>query len=153
MAFFQINKAKLNGNFVIVSLGGTFSDKQITGMMERFPNARAFDCFDNDIAGRIYGLRLMALVEDFPIKISKIDSGLKVEAKNKSFEVDPERSITSQISENISIRHKMGQWTPPKAFKDWNDCLMNKPMEMMLTPNKQDRDNNLQEKRKSSLKI
>ena len=153
MAFYQINRVKLNGNIAIVSLGGTFSDKQITSVMDRFPNARAFDCFDNDIAGRIYGLRLMALVEDFPIKITKTENGLKVEAKNKSFEVDPGRSLSSQVSENISIRHKMGQWTPPKAFKDWNDCLMNKPMEISLTPNKSDRDTKLAEQRKSTLKI
>lgn len=153
MAFYQINKAKLNGNFAMVSLGGTFSDRQITGVLERFPNARAFDCFDNDIAGRIYGLRLMALVEDFPIKISKTENGLKVEAKNKSFEVDPERSITSQMSENISIRHKMGLWTPPKAFKDWNDCLMNKPMEISMIPNKSERDVHLAEQRNSKLKL
>ena len=153
MAFYQINRVKLNGNIAIVSLGGTFSDKQITSVMDRFPNARAFDCFDNDIAGRIYGLRLMALVEDFPIKITKTENGLKVEAKSKSFEVDPGRSLFSQVSENISIRHKMGQWTPPKAFKDWNDCLMNKPMEISLTPNKSDRDTKLAEQRKSTLKI
>lgn len=153
MAFYQINRVKLNGNIAIVSLGGTFSDKQITSVMDRFPNARAFDCFDNDIAGRIYGLRLMALVEDFPIKITKTENGLNVEAKSKSFEVDPGRSLFSQVSENISIRHKMGQWTPPKAFKDWNDCLMNKPMEISLTPNKNDRDTKLAEQRKSTLKI
>ena len=153
MAFYQINRVKLNGNIAIVSLGGTFSDKQITSVMDRFPNARAFDCFDNDIAGRIYGLRLMALVEDFPIKITKTENVLKVEAKNKSFEVDPGRSLFSQVSENISIRHKMGQWTPPKAFKDWNDCLMNKLMEISLTPNKSDRDTKLAEQRKSTLKI
>ena len=153
MAFYQINRVKLNGNIAIVSLGGTFSDKQITSVMDRFPNARAFDCFDNDIAGRIYGLRLMALVEGIPIKIIKTENGLKVEAKNKSFEFDPGRSLFSQVSENISIRHKMGQWTPPKAFKDWNDCLMNKPMEISLTPNKSDRDTKLAEQRKSTLKI
>lgn len=153
IAFYQVNKAQLNSNIALVSIGGTFSDKQITGTMDRFPNARAFDCFDNDVAGRVYGLRMMALVEKFPIKISKTDSGLKVEAKGKSFEVSPDRSITSQVSENISIRHKMGQWTPPKAFKDWNDCLMNKPMDPSLTPNKTDREINLAEQRKSSLKM
>lgn len=153
IAFYQVNKAQLNSNIALVSIGGTFSDKQITGTMDRFPNARAFDCFDNDVAGRVYGLRMMALVENFPIKISKTDSGLKVEAKGKSFEVDPERSITSQVGDNISIRYKMGQWTPPKAFKDWNDCLMNKPMEISLTPNKGDRDNKLTEKRNSSMKL
>lgn len=153
ISFYQVNKAQLNSNIALVSIGGTFSDKQITGTMDRFPNARAFDCFDNDVAGRVYGLRMMALVENFPIKISKTDSGLKVEAKGKSFEVDPERSITSQVGDNITIRYKMGQWTPPKAFKDWNDCLMNKPMEMSLTPNKGDRDNKLTEKRTSSMKL
>lgn len=153
IAFYQVNKAQLNSNIALVSIGGTFSDKQITGTMDRFPNARAFDCFDNDVAGRVYGLRMMALVENFPIKISKTDSGLKVEAKGKSFEVDPERSITSQVGDNITIRYKMGQWTPPKAFKDWNDCLMNKPMEISLTPNKGDRDNKLTEKRNSSMKL
>ena len=153
MAFYQVNRAQLNDKIALISIGGTFSDKQITNTMERFPNARAFDCFDNDLAGRIYGLRMMAIVEDFPIKISKTEIGLKVEAKGKSFDVAPERSITSQVSENISIRHKMGQWTPPKAFKDWNDCLMNKPMGISLTPTKTNRDANLAEQRKSSLKI
>jgi len=153
MAFYQINRAKLSGNFAMVSLGGTFSDRQITGVMERFPNARAFDCFDNDIAGRIYGLRLMALVENFPIRITKTEARLKVEAKGKSFEVDTDSPIAAQVDRNISIRHKMGQWSPPKAFKDWNDCLMNQPMEVTITPNKSDRDTKLAEQRKSSLKL
>lgn len=153
VAFYQMNRTRLDNNIALVSLGGTFSDGQIIKAMERFPNAKAFDCFDNDIAGRIYGLRLMALVEDFPIKITKTENGLKVEAKEKTFEVNPERPISAQVSENISTRHKMGQWTPPKAFKDWNDCLMNKPMDIVLSLNKHQRDTNLAEQRKSSLKI
>ena len=53
MAFYQMNKLRLNRDAAVVSRGGTFSDRQITGVMARFPNARAFDCFDNDLAGRI----------------------------------------------------------------------------------------------------
>ena len=153
MAFYQINRARLDSGIALVSLGGTFSNGQIQKAMERFPNARAVDCFDNDIAGRIYGLRLMALVEDFPIKITKKADGLNVEAKGKSFEVDPGSPVTAQVDRNISIRHRMGQWTPPKAFKDWNDCLMNKPMEIVLTQSKHERESNLAEQRKSSLKL
>ena len=67
----------------LVSLGGTFSDRQITGVMERFPNARAFDCFDNDLAGRIYGLRMMALQEGIQMKISRTDGGIRIEAKGR----------------------------------------------------------------------
>lgn len=153
IAFYQMNRAQLSENIALVSLGGTFSDKQITGVMERFPTARAFDCFDNDLAGRVYGLRMMALLENIPLKITKTDNGLMVEAKGKSIEIDTDRSIMSQVSSSLSIRYKMGQWTPPKAFKDWNDCLMNKPMEPIITPNKSDREASLAEQRKSSLKM
>lgn len=153
MAFYQMNRARLGSNIALASLGGTFSDRQVTGVMERFPNARAFDCFDNDLAGRIYGLRMMALLEDLPLKISKTENGLKVEAKGKSIDVDTERSIISQVSSVLSLRYRMGQWQPPKAFKDWNDCLLNKPMKQEIAPDKNDRNINLAEQRKSSFKI
>ena len=153
MAFYQMNRPQLGSNIALVSLGGTFSDRQVTGVMERFPNARAFDCFDNDIAGRIYGLRMMALLEDIPLKITKTDNGLKVEAKGKSIDIDTERSIIPQVNSALSLRYRMGQWPPPKAYKDWNDCLLNKPMKPEIAPDKNDRDISLAEKRKSSLKI
>lgn len=153
MAFYQINRERLNKDIALVSLGGTFSDGQITRAMERFPCAKAFDCFDNDVAGRIYGLRLMSLVENFPIKITKTDTGLKVEAKGKSFPVNPDNPLAAQVDRNISIRHKIGQWTPSKSFKDWNDCLMNKPVEPVIIPHKHERDSSLSELRKSSLKL
>ena len=73
MAFYQINRVRIGTDAALVSLGGTFSDRQVTGVMERFPEARAFDCFDNDLAGRIYGLRMMALLEGIQMKISKAD--------------------------------------------------------------------------------
>lgn len=153
MAFYQMNRAQLGKNVALVSLGGTFSDKQVTSVMKRFPNARAFDCFDNDLAGRIYGLRMMALLENIPLKITKTDMGLKVEAKGKTIEVDTDRSIIPQVSSALSFRYRMGQWPPPKAFKDWNDCLQNKPMKPVIAPDKNDRDINLAEQRKSSFKI
>lgn len=153
MAFYQMNRSQLGSNIALVSLGGTFSDRQVTGVMERFPNARAFDCFDNDLAGRIYGLRMMALLEDIPLKITKTDNGLKVEAKGKSIDVDTDRPIIPQVSSALSLRYRMGQWPPPKTYKDWNDCLLNKPVKPVNAPDKNERDVSLAEKRKSSLKI
>lgn len=153
MAFYQVNRAQLGTDIALVSLGGTFSDRQITGVMERFPDARAYDCFDNDLAGRIYGLRMMALLEGIPMKINKRDNILSVEAKGKTFELNPERPLTVQVNEHLSIRHKMGQWLPPKAFKDWNDCLLNKPMAPVISPHKEEREENLAGRRSAGLKI
>lgn len=153
MAFHQFNRGRIPDNIALISLGGTFSDNQVKGVLDRFPNARAFDCFDNDLPGRSYALRLMAIVEDMPMKITKTDSFLLVETKGKSMEVSPDRSISSQIKENVPIERKMGHWQPPKNYKDWNDCLLGKTIESAISQQKNDREKNLAYRRNSSLKM
>lgn len=153
MAFYQWNRNQLTGEIALVSLGGTFSDGQIRQVLNRFLGARPFDCFDNDLPGRIYGLRMMALVENIPLKINRIRDSLEVEANGRSFRLDPERPFQVQVKEHLSVRYDMGQWLPPKAFKDWNDCLLNKPMDVRLHPTKQDQINNLAERRNAGPKL
>ena len=153
MAFYQMNQSLLKHDSALVSLGGTFSDGQVKGVMKRFPNARAFDCFDNDLAGRIYGLRMLALLEDIPMKINKVEDVIRIEAKGKTFDLVQGRSFLEQLSEQLNIRYKMGQWLPPKAFKDWNDCLLNQPMDRKLTLSQEDKINNLAERRNAGPKI
>lgn len=153
MAFHQMNRSRLHPDVALVSLGGTFSDNQIVGTMNRFPNAKAFDCFDNDISGRIYGLRMIGLLEGFPMRISKAEDGLQVEAGDKTFTVNPGKPLASQLAVHLPVRYRTGQWLPPKAFKDWNDCLLNKPVASVLAPCKEERDRNLAERRKGGLKM
>ncbi len=153
MAFHQMNRSRLHPDVALVSLGGTFSDNQIVGTMNRFPNAKAFDCFDNDISGRIYGLRMIGLLEGFPMRISKAEDGLQVEAGDKTFTVNPGKPLASQLAVHLPVRYRTGQWLPPKAFKDWNDCLLNKPVAPVLAPCKEERDRNLAERRKGGLKM
>lgn len=143
MAFYQHKHLQLGTDIALVSLGGTFSDGQVRGVLNRFPMARPFDCFDNDLAGHIYGLRLMALVEDLPLKVSKKGDGLQVSMGDRSFEPDMTRSLTAQVSDHFSIRYRMGTWQPPKAFKDWNDCVLNRPMTPVMTARKDEREQNL----------
>ena len=153
MAFHQMNGGRLHPDVALVSLGGTFSDKQIIGVMGRFPNAKAFDCFDNDIAGRIYGLRMIGLLEGIPMRISKAEDGLQVESGDKTFTVNPGKPLSSQLAAHLPVRYRTGQWLPPKAFKDWNDCLLNKPIAQIIAPCKEERDRNLAERRKGNLKM
>ena len=136
MAFHQMNRNQLHPDVALVSLGGTFSDNQITGVMNRFPNAKAFDCFDNDIAGRIYGLRMIGLLEGIPMKISKTEGYLQVEAGGKNFTVNSGKALPSQLAAHLPVHYRTGQWLPPKAFKDWNDSLLNKPVAPVLVPRK-----------------
>ena len=87
------------------------------------------------------------------MKISKVEKGIRVEAKGKSFLLNMERPMLAQVGEHLAIRYKMGQWLPPKMFKDWNDCLLNKPMRPVLSPSKNDRDNHLAGRRNAGVKL
>ncbi len=60
---------------------------------------------------------MMALLEDIPMKISKMEDGIRVEAKEKSFVLNTERPLLAQVAEHLTIRYKMGQWLPPKSVQ------------------------------------
>ena len=53
----------------------------------------------------------------------------------------------------MKLKRDYGIGKAPSNFKDWNDVIMNKPMEMKLTPNKYNRDDNLEEKRGAGFKM
>ena len=62
MAFWQANRLKLDmQTSVFVSIGGTFSDLQLSTIMKFYERAKAVDCFDNDLPGRIYSLRMASI--------------------------------------------------------------------------------------------
>lgn len=153
MSFYQLNEARLDKNCVLVSLGGSFSNGQVLSVIDRFPNARLNDCFDNDLAGRINGLRLLSVAEQLPMKVTNFDGVLQVEAKGKKFELTLEKPLYVEIGQFLPLRYKLGQSLPPKNFKDWNDCLMGKHIAPDLSPDKHDRNIHLAEQRKSSLKL
>lgn len=154
MAFYQHNKARLQGtDFALVSIGGTFSDRQILSIMDKYPGARAYDCFDNNLAGRIYGLRLACLLDNIPLRIEKTDNGLIVKVKDKEVRLSEEKTNLNELAKNTELRFSLGQWNPPKDFKDWNDVVMNVRINPPpITPSKYEREQNLAEKR-SGLKM
>ena len=151
MAFWQINSVKLNNDFALVSIGGTFSDNQILSVIDRFPNARLNDCFDNDIAGRINGLRLLSVAEGLHLKIkNKSDDEICLSIKEQNFSINPKKNLYAQISEHLSLRHKLSQRTPPDGFKDWNDCLLGRRQSNQVSAvDKHTRNEHLAQKRNS----
>lgn len=133
MAFWQLNHDKISTEpIVLASTGGSFSDQQIIRTMAYYKNAQAVDCFDNDAQGRIYGCRMVALVE-LPLTGQETE-GLKVtvnagvvhfQLNGKQFEmavdlmdVDTFRAITGIYNNKVEV------WKAPKGYKDWNEVIM-----------------------------
>lgn len=154
MAFFQMNRLRLGSDFAFVSTGGQLSDNQVLNVMHRFPAARFVDCFDNDIAGRMYGLKLISLAEKLPMVVEKTQDGnIQVSARDKTIIVNPAAKLMPQIAKPLSLRYAVKQWSAPEGFKDWNDCAQGKRITPSLGPNKFDRDENLAALRKTGPKL
>ena len=154
MAFYQANRVRLNNDLdksVFVSIGGAFSGGQIKGLVEQYPNARLVDCFDNDIPGRIYGMKMAAVAEgiDFKdLKIIKNDNHIKVNFKGDTVILDGSKATLSDMNKIIHFsKHSYGVEKAPSAFKDWNDVIMSKPLSPIITPSKYERDEKLRESR------
>lgn len=68
MAFYQANRAKIDlARSAFISVGGALSNRQVSSVMDHFYLAKAVDCFDNDLAGRVYGMSLTSVVGKCPL--------------------------------------------------------------------------------------
>lgn len=152
MAFYQLNHLRLDAaHSVFVSLGGTFSDGQVKGIMSHYPEAKAMDCFDNDLAGRIYGIRMAALLEGIRMNIHKEDSEVKITIGDKNFDIPNDQLSIRELRKHVHIRYNVGEWKAAENYKDWNDQLMGKQLEVVPIENKFARDRNLADRREKGV--
>ena len=127
MAFFQFNRLKLDTkSSVFVSLGGALSNQQITGIMRKYSEARAVDCSTDAIHVTVRGTEHL---------------------------LKPETASMKDLASFMDLGSRVDMWKPAKAFKDWNDQVMNKPMEAMALPNKFQRNERLAEERAAGMKF
>ena len=153
MAFYQANALKIDPETsVFVSIGGTFSDRQITGIMNHYQNANAVDCFDNDLAGRIYGIRMAGLLMGRHLNIVKTDDAVRININGSDVVFKEQEATLHEVSKHMRFNSRMRQWKPPKAFKDWNDVIMNRPYVQTTMKDKFERDTALEQRRNSGLK-
>lgn len=149
MAFYQANRLKLDReNSVFVSIGGTFSDLQVSGIMKYYANANAVDCFDNDLAGRVYGIRMAGLVEGKHLNVVRTGEDIRITVKDKEIRMAPDKASVRELARHMPLSGRVRQWKPPEEFKDWNDVVMQKPYIQKTEENKYQRDAALAERRK-----
>ena len=154
MAFWQANRLKLDmQTSVFVSIGGTFSDLQLSTIMKYYERAKAVDCFDNDLPGRIYSLRMASVLGDRHLNVVRTDDFVMVSRDGKEVRMSHDDTSLSELSQHFKIPKRVCQWKPPKTFKDWNDVIMNKPYIQKPDVNKFQRNKALEERRIKGLKI
>ena len=154
MAFYQLNRQKIEKeSSVFVSLGGSFSNQQFSGIMRHYGQAKAVDCCDNDLNGRIYGIRMAGLLDGVHFNISKTNEEVHLTVKGQEHIMDADTASIHELTKFMEVNPRVAEWKPAKAFKDWNDQAMNKPMEPMALANKYQRNEKLAEDRAKGMKL
>lgn len=157
MAFYQMNKVRVSlSPFALVSMGGTFTQNQVEGVMKKFPNAKVWDCFDNDLAGNVYSKNLVTYIDKIPLDIqySNDENGNKLAILSKGIDTVTRYADSFNFKEaakELGIKYSIGHWKAPSNYKDWNDCLLNKKIDYIPSISKRDRDRQLAEKRNNTI--
>lgn len=153
MAFYQVNRMKLDTErSVFVSIGGSFSDQQIKAVMNHYAKARAVDCFDNDMAGQVYGIRMAGLLDNKSLHIVRTYEGIHLSVEGRDILLPTEKATLTELSKHVRFSGRVSQWKPPRVFKDWNDVIMRKPYIQQETTNKFRRDEALEQRRNKGRK-
>lgn len=154
MAFYQLNKARLtSAPFSLVSVGGSFNPALVGQIMKRYPSAKAWDCFDNDIAGQMYSATLVKTIDKIDFSLIQSDGIVRLKYGDRLIQCPKEEFDFKKSGIEMGMHYSVGHWKSPSNFKDWNDCLLGKAVTPKITPSKYQRDENLFQQRNSSLKI
>jgi hypothetical protein len=144
MAFYQANQAKIDlAHSAFVSVGGALSNGQVSGLMKHFSMAKAVDCFDNDLPGRIYGMRMAALLDGKRLNVTQMGDNLKLEIEGKSFDMPVGKASVEELGKHIKLSDRIEVRKPPVNYKDWNDVVRGMPLEALQLKTKFQRDENL----------
>jgi hypothetical protein len=144
MAFYQANRAKIDlARSAFVSVGGALSNRQVSGVMNHFSLAKAVDCFDNDLAGRVYGMRMAGTVDGMRLGVVQVGDKLQIKADDRQIEMDIGKANAVVLSKQLGLSGRTEMWKPPMNYKDWNDVVRGMPLEALQLKTKFQRDENL----------
>ncbi len=131
MAMYQQRKSSIRlEQSAFVATGGAFSNKQIVNAMNHYKYAKAYDCFDNDLAGRIYGIRMQMLLENRNFAV--VRNGKKhdfIIDNNIQFSIDNDKVSLQEFRKDVATQNSVVSLKPPKEYKDWNDVILGKRLD------------------------
>ena len=144
MAFYQANRAKIDlPHSAFVSVGGALSNRQVSNVMDHFCLAKAVDCFDNDLAGRVYGMRMAGVVDGISLGVVQLGDKLQIKTDERQIEMEIGKANAMELSKHLRLSGRSEMWKPPLNYKDWNDVVRGMPLEALQLKTKFQRDENL----------
>ena len=111
--------------------------------MDHFCLAKAVDCFDNDLAGRVYGMRMAGVVDGISLGVVQVGDKLQIKTDERQIEMEIGKANAMELSKHLRLSGRSEMWKPPLNYKDWNDVVRGMPLEALQLKTKFQRDENL----------
>lgn len=125
MAYVQQRRHYLDlESSLFVSVGGTFSNEQVKGLLTAYPHAKPVLHFDNDINGFMYDCRTACLIEGKELRSTVVGGKVNFNVGEKAFSLDLDGISYNKFREASGLRPNMSVEKAPGNFKDWNDVLI-----------------------------
>lgn len=124
MSFYQLNNNKIKlEESVFCSVGGYISPNQIKNALAKYPQAKVHTCFDNDLNGNLYDIKVQGIIGKTEIEIKQNKDCVDFRVKDREFSLNKDQVSIENFREKSKtvasmIVHKAN------GAKDFNEILM-----------------------------
>ena len=130
LSFYEIKGKNLLHDSVFVSLGGQMGKNQVKNVLDAYPQAKVYTGFDNDVAGRIYDVRVFMASIGKDVEVFRQNEGIMFKYDNKTITIKEDELKLSKFKEETGIRKKFGYvYKAAEGYKDWNEQLVKQKTE------------------------
>lgn len=127
MSFYELNKNKINlDQSVFCSVGGYISNNQISNVISHYPNGKVNMCFDNDLNGSLYDIKVHNIVGNIETQIKENGNDITFITKNKEFTLKKEDVTLERFRKEAGGTIAPVRVHKAEGAKDFNEILMNK---------------------------
>ena len=124
MSFYQLNANKIKlEESVFCSVGGYISVNQIKNTLLRYPQAKVHTCFDNDLNGNLYDIKVSGIISNTEMTVKENKDDMLFKTKGREFTINKNDVSLESFREKSKIIAPMISHKAEKA-KDFNEILM-----------------------------
>lgn len=123
ISFYELNQENFDfSDSCFCSVGGYITENQINNILKAFPKAQIHTCFDSDLAGILYDIRVHSALMNYKILLKKENENIIFQVNEKTFSIHCESINLGEFSKKMNdiILIKIHK---PQGGKDFNEIL------------------------------
>lgn len=124
MSFYELYQKEMNfSSSCFCSVGGYVTNNQIIRILKAFPKAQIHMCFDNDLAGILYDIRVHSVLMGYELKFRKEDEKTIFQVDNKEITLPNDELNLENFSKKMKDIILCKVHKSSKLYKDFNEEL------------------------------